>query len=60
MLAFDDMQLLDVTGPAEVFATADTIAGGDAYARPWSGRRRTRRPCAGQSPTAEPRSDLHP
>ena len=32
VLAFDDVQLLDVTGPAEAFATADTIAGGDAYA----------------------------
>jgi transcriptional regulator GlxA family with amidase domain len=31
VVAFDDFQSLDVTGPAEVFSLADRAAGGDAY-----------------------------
>src|SRR5215468_10297784 len=31
ILAFPGVQPLDVIGPAEVFAGADTLAGGDAY-----------------------------
>ena len=31
LLAFPGVQPLDVIGPAEVFAGADTLAGGDAY-----------------------------
>lgn len=32
LIAFDGVQLLDVTGPASVFAAANDQAGGDAYA----------------------------
>lgn len=32
ILAFPDVQILDVTGPSEVFAIADRIRGGGAYA----------------------------
>lgn len=31
LLAFDGAQVLDLTGPAEVFSAADAIAGGGAY-----------------------------
>jgi transcriptional regulator GlxA family with amidase domain len=31
ILAFPDVQLLDVAGPAEVFSQADRLAGGDGY-----------------------------
>jgi transcriptional regulator GlxA family with amidase domain len=31
LLAYDGAQALDVTGPAEVFAVANSMAGGDAY-----------------------------
>lgn len=31
VLAYEDAQVLDVTGPAEVFAAADSLAGGGAY-----------------------------
>lgn len=30
-VAFDDFQILDVTGPHEVFSTASSISGGSAY-----------------------------
>ncbi|MGI8754578.1 MAG: GlxA family transcriptional regulator [Acidimicrobiales bacterium] len=31
MVAFDDLQLLDLAGPTEVFHAADQVVGGDAY-----------------------------
>lgn len=31
LLAYDGAQVLDLMGPAEVFAVANTVAGGDAY-----------------------------
>ncbi len=45
LVVFDRLQLRDLAGPLEVFATADEIAGGDAYrilvASPDGGRVRT-------------------
>jgi transcriptional regulator GlxA family with amidase domain len=41
LLAFEGTQLLDVTGPAEVFGVANAMAGGEATAppsSPWTAR----------------------